>query len=78
VTSALGLLFADVVHDFAVTLVRSVADVDLDELNACLSELEARTRRALSSEGFVPGRQLLERAIERALRRSGKSAHTPG
>jgi N-methylhydantoinase A len=61
VTSALGLLFADVTHDFSTTLVRGETDLDDDGIERGFADMEARAHEALDADGF--GRD--DRAVER-------------
>ena len=53
VTSALGLLFADVTHDVSTTLVRAAGDLDGDEIERRFAELEGQAGAALDADGFA-------------------------
>jgi N-methylhydantoinase A len=64
VTSALGLLFADVTHDFSTTLVRGEADLDDAGIERLFAEMEARAREALDADGFGRGDRTVERLAD--------------
>jgi len=64
VTSAQGLIFGDVVHDYAVSLVRPMRALDLDEVEAAFELLEDRGRAALTEDGFDAPGQTLERLLD--------------
>jgi 5-oxoprolinase (ATP-hydrolysing) len=64
--SALGLLMADVQHDYSRTLLRSIHgfnDHDLEALNRVFDELVQQARADLSGEGFEGDRVVLERSV---------------
>jgi N-methylhydantoinase A len=64
VTSALGLLFADVTHDFSATLVRGERDLDDAEIERRFVELEARAAAALDADGFDGSARTVERIVD--------------
>jgi N-methylhydantoinase A len=64
VTSAQGLLFADVIHDYAVSMVRPARELDFDEVESAFRLLEERGRAALSADGFHVSAQNLERFLD--------------
>jgi len=49
--SALGLLTADLFHDYTKAIVEEVENIDADEINELLREMERRGREALQGEG---------------------------
>jgi N-methylhydantoinase A len=62
--SALGMLMADVQHDFARTSVTSLTAVDLDLLEKAYTGMESEAEELLSGEGFGPDRQSLTRTVD--------------
>ena len=64
VTSALGLLFADVTHDVSATLVRSEGDLDGDEIERRFAELEASANTSLDADGFGAGERTVQRLAD--------------
>jgi N-methylhydantoinase A len=52
VTSALGLLLADVKHDYVRSKLASLKELDLDEINRLFSELASQAKNDLRGEGF--------------------------
>jgi N-methylhydantoinase A len=64
VTSALGLLLADVVHDLAQTWVQPVARVRARDLRARLAALERQGRELLAASGHAGGRGRVELALD--------------
>jgi N-methylhydantoinase A len=52
VTSALGLLLADVKHDYVRSKLAPLKELDLDEINRLFSQLTEQARRDLRGEGF--------------------------
>jgi N-methylhydantoinase A len=64
VTSAQGLMFGDVVHDYAVSLVRPVAQLDFDEVTGAFKVLEERGRAALRADGLDETTHRLERLVD--------------
>jgi N-methylhydantoinase A len=59
--SAFGLLTVDVKNDFVLTAVQPDDALDLQRLNASYTQLEARAREALASEGFQSNETRLAR-----------------
>lgn len=62
--SALGMLMADVQHDFARTSVTALADLDAAAIEASFQELEAEATTALEAEGFGESQRRLIRTID--------------
>lgn len=62
--SALGMLMADVQHDFARTSVTPLAGVDLAAVEAAYKSMEADAATMLDSEGFDPKDWRLIRTID--------------
>jgi N-methylhydantoinase A len=62
--SALGMLMADVQHDFARTSVTPLAHLDAAAIEASFQELEAEAVAALEAEGFGEPRRRLSRTID--------------
>jgi N-methylhydantoinase A len=54
-TSALGLLHADVEHDSTLTQIQRFGEIDLSALNMLYAELRERGRAALEREGVTAG-----------------------
>jgi N-methylhydantoinase A len=71
--SAFGMLMADVQHDFSVTSVTRLADVDAARLDDAFGPMEAEAREVLTSEGFDADRQVFLRSVD--VRYSGQE-HT--
>ncbi|HLH24903.1 MAG TPA: hydantoinase/oxoprolinase family protein [Chloroflexota bacterium] len=63
-TSALGLLTADVRHDYVRSQLDAVATLDLDSANAIFADLEAQARAELAAEGFGATEVRLERHLD--------------
>jgi N-methylhydantoinase A len=63
-TSALGLLTADVRHDYVRSKLDRVATLDLTAANAIFAELEAQARAELAAEGFGAAELRLERHLD--------------
>ena len=70
---AFGMLFTDVIHDFAQTRVVELQRADAADLTALFAELEARGRQALEADGFTPDDSTLQRSA--SLRFAGQE-HT--
>ena len=68
--SALGMLMADVQHDFAQTAVMPLDSLEAGHLESSYAEMSARAGDVLRSEGFPAERQVLARSID--LRYSGQ------
>ncbi|ONK09674.1 hydantoinase/oxoprolinase family protein [Streptomyces sp. MP131-18] len=62
--SALGMLMADVQHDFARTSVTALADVDRATVDAAYASMAAEADAVLAEEGFDPGRRELARTVD--------------
>ncbi len=52
VTSALGLLMADVKHDYVRSKLALITELDLEEINNLFSQLTTQAKRDLEEEGF--------------------------
>jgi N-methylhydantoinase A len=59
--SALGVATGDLVHDYAESVLRPLADLDLEGLAARFEALEARGREALGNDGVPAEQQELHR-----------------
>jgi N-methylhydantoinase A len=64
VTSALGTLYVDIVHDVARSRIVRLDAVDPDAVEALFAELEADATRLLDDDLVAPERQELERALD--------------
>ncbi len=64
VTSALGTLLADIVHDLARSAIAPLSSVDPAELERSFAELEAAGRDALRADLVPERRQVLERVLD--------------
>ena len=62
--SALGMLMADVQHDFAQTAVMPLESLDAGRLERSYAEMSARAEDTLQSEGFPVERQVLARSVD--------------
>lgn len=62
--SALGMLMADVQHDFSRTAVTPLADVDEATLEAAYGPMTAEAEKVLAGEGFTPDLQVLHRSMD--------------
>ena len=62
-TSALGLLYADIKHDFTKTYNRPQDRVKVEELNSLFEEAEGALRRNLAREGYGPERIVIRRRL---------------
>ncbi len=71
VLSALGLILADFVKDYSLTVMRDMADVTEEELAAAFAPLLAQGRADIAAEGFAEKDILLEKALD--LRYKGQS-----
>ena len=63
-TSALGLLTADVRHDYVRSKLGAVATLDLADANAIFAALEAQARADLETEGFGAEAVRIERYLD--------------
>lgn len=64
VTSALGTLFADIVHDLSHSLIAPLRTIDSSRLEAAFRELELEGVRRLTEDRVPPERRRLERTLE--------------
>jgi N-methylhydantoinase A/oxoprolinase/acetone carboxylase beta subunit len=64
VLSALGMLLADVVRDYALTILRRGDAVDTGELDALFAPLVDQAVEDLAGEGFSAGRTHIERRLD--------------
>ncbi|GAB3473484.1 hydantoinase/oxoprolinase family protein [Nocardiopsis coralliicola] len=62
--SALGMLMADVQHDFARTAVRALDSLDRDFFESTYEEMEAEGGAALDGEGFAPPARAFHRSVD--------------
>ena len=62
--SALGMLMADVVHDYARTRITDLGAVDADALEADYRELELLAEAALTADGFAADDRALTRTAD--------------
>ena len=60
VTSALGLLLADVKHDYVRSKLVPLKELDLDEINRLFSQLTEQAKKDLYAEGFSDGEIALQ------------------
>jgi N-methylhydantoinase A/oxoprolinase/acetone carboxylase beta subunit len=63
-TSAIGLLTADLSYDFSTTHLQNLSQPDLTRLAAAVADLEARARRQLEGDGMARERMALMRYAE--------------
>ncbi len=73
VASALGLLIADLKHDFAKTMVHPIDRIDVMALEQAFTQLEARGREPLTREAMTDSQMRFERALD--IRYVGQSYH---
>jgi N-methylhydantoinase A/oxoprolinase/acetone carboxylase beta subunit len=71
VLSALGMLLADTIKDYALTVLRAGDAVDMGELAALFAPLVAEAERDLAAEGFGADRAQIERRLD--VRYAGQS-----
>lgn len=62
--SALGMLMADVQHDFARTAVAPLADLDAAAVEQAFADLTEQAQEVLAGEGFPPERRLFTRTVD--------------
>lgn len=62
--SALGMLMADVQHDFSRTSIVPLLEADPADIAASFAELEASAVAALEAEGFGDGDRLMTRTVD--------------
>ncbi len=63
-TSALGLVVANVRHDYVSTRIQGLDDVDPDTAAATFRDLESQARSQFAREGIPEGRQYLSRSCD--------------
>ncbi len=68
--SALGMLMADVQHDYSRTSIQALDELDDAVANELYADMEADAAKTLASEGFGPERQTFQRVV--AVRYSGQ------
>jgi N-methylhydantoinase A len=68
VSSALGLLLADIKHDFVRTYIKPFSQLDLDFVNRAFAEFEADARALLDREGVAADHQRFVRELDMRLR----------
>jgi len=71
VSSALGLLLADIKHDFVRTYIRRTTQADLAFVNEALATFEEEGRAVLTREGIPPEKQSFHREVD--MRYAGQS-----
>ncbi len=71
VASALGMVVSNVRHDYRVTHIQPVADLDVQQVESIFSGFEMKARAILFDEGLPPDRLRLERYLD--LRYVGQS-----
>jgi N-methylhydantoinase A/oxoprolinase/acetone carboxylase beta subunit len=64
VLSALGMLLADVARDYSRSVLASVADTSLREIERLFAPLVAQAKRELRAEGFATQRTRIERLLD--------------
>ncbi|MXV64058.1 hydantoinase/oxoprolinase family protein [Natronorubrum sp. JWXQ-INN-674] len=64
VFSALGMLMADVVYDFARTNIEALTDLELSDLETTFDDLDAEALETLTDEGFEEDEIDLEHTLE--------------
>ena len=64
VTSALGLLLADVKHDYVRSKLAPLKELDLDEINRLFSQLTERAKQDLRGEGFADNEIALQALLD--------------
>lgn len=64
VTSALGCLLVDIQHDFTLTFLAEVEQVEPAHIEAAFQGLEQEARERLETEGVAPEQMLLQRSID--------------
>ena len=68
VSSALGLLLADIKHDFVRTYIKDLSLVDLDLVDHAFAEFEREGRALLEREGIGPENQRFLRELDMRLK----------
>jgi len=69
--SALGLLAADLFHDYSIPLLQPLGDVDPSRLEESFREMEARGDATLDEEGVPPARRSFSRSLDMRYRGQG-------
>ena len=69
--SALGLLAADLFHDYSSPLLQPTGDVDPVRLEESFREMEAQGDATLNEEGVLPGRRSFSRSLDMRYRGQG-------
>lgn len=64
VNCAMGMLMADVRHDYVRTILSKVANLNLDDVNEVISNLEQESRKQLNKEGFTNERIQLHVSLD--------------
>jgi N-methylhydantoinase A len=64
VFSAIGLLMADVTHDYIQSKLTPLSEVTPQEMNAMFDRLAAEATKELSDDGFAPAHVRVERALD--------------
>jgi N-methylhydantoinase A len=64
VLSASGLLFADVVHDYAQTFISHESELDTDQIESSFADLEGRVCAALDRDGVHRSDQRIQRQVD--------------
>lgn len=62
--SALGMLVADMVHDFQSPMMRNVADIDAAQMSAAFSKLDAQAYARMASSGIPESKVVLQRRVD--------------
>lgn len=62
--SALGMLMADVQHDFARTKIQPLTGLDVNEVEEVFLGMEEESKQLLASEGFLASQQRLQRMFD--------------
>ena len=68
--SALGMLMADVQHDYSRTSIQALDELDAEAADALFAGMEAEARATLAAEGFAEDRMRFNRVV--AVRYSGQ------
>ena len=64
ITCAMGMLMADVRHDFVQTVLTNLAKLKLDEVNQIIAQLSQEAKEQLLSEGFTDNEIQLKLALD--------------
>lgn len=71
ILSAVGMLMADIIKDYSLTIMRNQLNIDREELMGLFKTLEHRAKKDLLSEGIPEERHILERFLD--MRYEGQS-----